>query len=62
MVQCGVVKTIWRLGYEGRALPVMKLFNGVTAAAAVTALFLVMITILGIAPLRAAGYPPVPRT
>ena len=56
VVQCGVVKSIWRLGYEGRALPVMKLFNGVTAAAAVTALFLVMITILGIAPLRAAGW------
>ena len=38
VVQCGVVKTSQRFGYQGRALPVMKLFNGVTAAAAVTPL------------------------
>ena len=56
VVQCGVVETSRRLGYQGRALPVMKLFNGVTAAAAVTTLFLAMITVLGIGPLPSAGW------
>ena len=56
VVQCGVFKISRRLGYEGRALPVMKVFNGVTAAAAVAALFLVMITVLGMGALRSAGW------
>src|SRR5713101_4678079 len=43
VVQCGVFKTSRRLGYQGRALPILKLFNGVAAAAAVAAMFLVML-------------------
>jgi len=55
-VQCGVVKVSRRLGFQGRALPAMKLFNGVTAAAAVAALFGVMTTMLGTGLLRAASW------
>lgn len=56
VVQCGVFKTSRRLGYQGRALPIMKLVNGVAAAAAVAALFRVMITVLGAGLLRSAGW------
>src|SRR5712692_4163477 len=56
VVQCGVVKVSWRIGYQGRALPVMKLFNGVTAAASVAALFGLMTTMLGTGLLRSAGW------
>jgi hypothetical protein len=56
VVQCGVVKVSRRLGYQGRALPVMKLFNGVTAAAAVATLFGLMTTVLGAGLLRSAGW------
>jgi hypothetical protein len=56
VVQCGVVKVSRCLGYQGRALPVMKLFNGVTAAAAGAALFGLMTTMLGTGLLRSAGW------
>ena len=55
-VQCAVFEIIQHFGYQGRALPVMKLFNGVTAAAAVAALFVMMTAVLGSGILRSAGW------
>jgi hypothetical protein len=55
-VQCGVFVLARALGYEGRALPVLKAVNAAAAAAAVGGFALVLAAILGIARWRAAGW------
>lgn len=56
LLECGAVTAIRRLGYQGRALPIIKVFNGVTAAAAVAALLVVMATVLRLGLLRSVGW------
>jgi hypothetical protein len=55
-VQCGAYLLARRAGYDGRALPVLKIASGTAAAAAVAAFFIVLFTGLGIDRLRAAGW------
>jgi len=56
LIACGAFTTVRDFGYAGRALPIMRLVNGVAAAAAVSALFVVLTTVLGAGPLRSVGW------
>ena len=56
LVACGVVGAARRLGYEGRALPVMQVVNGVTAAAAVSAMLALLTAVLGVPLRRSVGW------
>lgn len=56
LIACGAFVGARDLGYSGRALPMMRLINGLAAAAAVTALFVFLTTVLRAGPLRSVGW------
>jgi hypothetical protein len=55
LLQCGVFQTARRLGYSGRALPVLQGVSAVMGAAAVAAFFIVMTRVIGVCRTRAVG-------
>ena len=56
LVECGAVEAARRLGYQGRALPVMKVVNGVIAAVAATAMLALLNAVLRAPLVRSAGW------
>jgi hypothetical protein len=55
LLHCGVFKAARRLGYSGRALPVLQVVSAVIGAAAVAALFTGMTRVIGASRLRAVS-------
>jgi len=56
LAECGVFTLAQRLGYTGRALPVLQLCNAIAGAAAVAVFLVFLTTVLSVQRVRAIGW------